>query len=273
MRRMTQQILLLLLGPLLVACGSLQQNIEVDLPPFERTITVECYVYPGDSVIARITEAVPFLDAPGIQDLATARVLLSHHGTTDTLRYTDQFDDLTGRGYNYLSLNTIPDDPGAIFTLLVIDTLSGRTVTAQARMMPTVPIDSILTPYRPDLGLSQVLGGFQDNLAEENFYRFIAFSPGEKETDVDFAPDDGLINGQFTFFGTRFLYNNNDSVDVYLYHLEEAHYDFITTSQAAISANGNPFAAPTIVEGNIEGGQGIFAAPGRWIERVDIVQP
>jgi p-aminobenzoyl-glutamate transporter AbgT len=36
-----------IIGLMVASCGSLEQDITIDLPPFERELNVECYVAPN----------------------------------------------------------------------------------------------------------------------------------------------------------------------------------------------------------------------------------
>ena len=53
-------------------------------------------------------------------------------------------------------------------------------------------------------------------------------------------------------FGTGYDFEEGASVVNTIYHISEDYYNFLESTQGAIQANGNPFAQPSPIIGNIE---------------------
>ncbi|HEX8656031.1 MAG TPA: DUF4249 family protein, partial [Hymenobacter sp.] len=73
-----------------------------------------------------------------------------------------------------------------------------------------------------------------------------------------FAIEDRLINGTPVVLGTSYRFNPGDTVTATLYHTEPAFFRFRQSVRDARGANGNPFAQPSAVYSNVQGGIGIF---------------
>jgi hypothetical protein len=59
--------------------------------------------------------------------------------------------------------------------------------------------------------------------------------------------------------GTSYRFYGGDTITATLYHTDRTFYRFRQSVRDARNANGNPFAQPSAVYGNVEGGIGIFS--------------
>ncbi|MEL6651470.1 MAG: DUF4249 domain-containing protein [Bacteroidota bacterium] len=274
---------------LLTACD-LQQEVELNLPEYESQLVVESYLQPGNPYVLTLFESTPFFGDVQIQYVRDAEVVISHNGINDTLvplelpldfAFPPGFVDTTilqqlapvlgESAYLYTSLNTVPEDYESEFKLS-ITTQDGRTTSATTFIPPPVEVDSVIVRFNEDT-LALVLTQFQDDPDKANFYRrllevrvvdTIVSEAGDtlfnyrSRTEQDFFVDDQINNGDVQTFGTLFEYEVGDSIINTIYHVTEDYSRFVETRDAAIIASFSPFAPPTVVYTNIDGGVGIF---------------
>ncbi|MFK7972971.1 MAG: DUF4249 family protein [Bacteroidia bacterium] len=279
------------------ACGNLEKDITVELPPFERQLNVECYVaptglqqplpfgIPWDLIPASappfyyliLTETVSYYDEFDLPIVDDAFVTITYQGVTDTLEYVPFVTAGTDTIKFYIGFRTIEgNDSNAPIDLYVKDKI-GREVRARTFFPEVVPIDTISWEFNSrDEAFVQT--DFFDPIDQDNYYRAVIFKRddvllrnepngpivdtiSQDRLDVafqftdDFIEDDGKIT-----VGTNFNYVEGDTVTSFIYQIDEAYYDFLETVDAAEQANFSPFAQPTRIQSNIEGGMGIFTA-------------
>ena len=76
----------------------------------------------------------------------------------------------------------------------------------------------------------------------------------------DLILEDGIGDGKEVVIGEGADFRVSDTALAILYSLTEEHYRYLLTLSSAQGALGNPFAQPVSLEGNIEGGVGIFTS-------------
>ncbi|MEL7535357.1 MAG: DUF4249 domain-containing protein [Bacteroidota bacterium] len=286
---------------ILTACD-LQQEVELDLPEYEPLLVVESYLQPGNPYIVTLIESSDFYGDIQINFVRDAEVVISHDGINDTLvpfeipldfAFPPGFVDTTllqqlapilGEGaYIYTSLNTVPEDYNSEFKLN-ITAPDGRSLSANTFIPAPVEADSIIVRFNED-SLALMLTQFQDDPDQANFYRRILerrvvdtliSETGDtsfnyrSRTEQDFFTDDEINNGELITFGTLFEYQRGDSLINTIYHVTEDYSRFVETRDAAIIASFSPFAPPTVVFSNIEGGLGIFTG-FTFTERLTVI--
>ena len=70
---------------LLQGCSS-EKVIEVDLPPYETQMMVECFLEPGQNFQLNLQESVSYFSDTIANTIDNALVVISHNGTSDTLQ-------------------------------------------------------------------------------------------------------------------------------------------------------------------------------------------
>ncbi len=269
---------------LLSSCDALTRDVDLNLPEPERILTVECYLEAGQPYRVLLTETKGFfenLDACPLVKGAT--VIIKHNGVVDTLEESFYFsnncpaDSLFGfipffnadrtRFYNYGSSNICPTDYDHDFELEVIDNLNNRQALATTRFLRPVPISEMALTFKDTLA-SLMVSAIDDG-ATVDFYRIIVhldaltedfgFFNISKQPEFDISIDDArFFNGGKVTFGTDFDYAVGDTLIGTFYHIDKVYHDFLQTVSDAESANFSPFAQPTRILTNINGGQGIF---------------
>ncbi|WP_165903887.1 DUF4249 domain-containing protein [Hymenobacter gummosus] len=251
---------MLALTGLLTGCN-LEQNADVDLPVLPAQLVVECYLEAGKIPEMTVTETVPYLSTPTPTILTDVTVTLtSPRGVTETLRFQPGQNPDTRKFFTHRGTRRLSIQPGDTWQLTVTDT-KGRRVMGTATMPATVPIDTIEWMFnnRPE-PRAMVTVKFQDPPGVGDFYRFQVHNDSiSDDPDVEYFPEDRLLDGQLVTLGTSYEFAQNDTLIVSLFHLDQPYYNFLRSINDAQSANGNPFGQPAAVQSTVQGGIGVFA--------------
>lgn len=244
----------------LQACN-LEKEIEIVLPEYEPRLSVECYLEPGNIFTLLLSKTAPYFEAfPTLDDhfLAniledSATVVIRHNGQEYPLENRLVFNPFTGKLFNYVNFIPVPEDYEHDFELS-ITSKDGKTITAVTRLLPKVPIDSVVVQFAPADTLARVLTYFTDDLNTRNYYRrMLHFSSLDSVPRQDFALSDRFSdNGKFVF-GTSYEFAEGDTVINTLFHIDQAYYDYFDSVQNAFFSNGNPFAQPSPINSNLGG--------------------
>ncbi|MDX1913666.1 MAG: DUF4249 domain-containing protein [Saprospiraceae bacterium] len=249
-----------LLIAVLVSCN-LSKEVEIDLPEYNRQPVVECYLEPNKPFRLLLTRSYAFFDKLGLDSsfldntlLDGALVTISYNGQTDTLKnqLTAVLDPL--KIYNYVGTNLVPGAPGTEFSLY-IRLADGGEIRANTLMLPTVPIDSVVVEFNPDIdSLARILTYITDDRSQENFYRRILnYASLDSFPDQDFLVTDRFAQTEIIAFGTGYELAEGDTVYNTIFHVSRAYYDFKESVDLAVIGNLNPFAQPSPIKSNVSG--------------------
>jgi hypothetical protein len=252
-------VFLVLIG--LSSCGSLETNVEVELPKYERKLVVECYLEKGKPYRLLLTESVGYTDPEIIPFVNRAFVTISRNGQIDTLKYQTTIDSLTFKIYNYSSSKILSDTSDVPFDLYIKDR-QGRVVTASTRFTPPLIIDSIYYKFsasQPEK--ARITARVKANPTEENVYRFfLNVKDSITGTQSSRILDDRLLQNGEINTTTTYRFDKGDSVWVNVHRVDKAYQEYYSSVRGAFNANFNPFSQPISIKGNINGGIGIFTA-------------
>jgi hypothetical protein len=257
---------LLLLG--LSSCN-LEKEIDIELPAYDSRLSLECYLEPGQVFSLLLTKTAPyFAPFPDLDDqfLAgiledSATVVITHNGINYPLENRLFFNPFTRKLFNYVALVPVPEDYNNDFTLN-ITTKDGKTITATTRLLPKVPIDSVIVQFAPMDTLARVLTYFKDDTNQRNYYRRMLHKSSLDSIALqDFVTDDRFTdNGRFVF-GTNYDFAEGDTIINTLLHIDKTYFDYYESTQNAFFSNGNPFAQPSPINtrlGGTAGAIGVF---------------
>jgi hypothetical protein len=259
-----QHITIIILALIIfIASCDLEREIDLNLPEFESELVVECYLEPGKPMRAVISETISYFGSglgAALPVVNGAVVKITHNGNVYTLDEGAYFDFISGKIFNYGSDDIVPFDFDNDFHLEVTDS-AGRVLTATTRLLQPTPLDSIQTVMLQDSSIT-VLTIHTDNPSETNFW-YRTYHRTHVIADsfkIGFALDDEFINGQNNqlVIGGPPVFEHGDTAVITLFHIEEAYSQFIETTGAAESNNGNPFGTPGTIKSNVSGGMGIF---------------
>lgn len=263
--------------------SSCERDITVNLPQAEVEIVVEGYIVSGQKPTVHVTRSAPYFSPIDSASLISylvrdAIVTVSDGSVTDTLDET--FDLSLSNPFVYVARNLVGENGKNYFLTVKAD---GKTLTAITQIPYAVPLDSVwfkIDGNKDSLGYAWAHLTDPDTLG--NGYRWFAKRLGK---DDDFIPpngsvfDDKFINGKSFDFGyNRGEVPNSDAIDdineesgyfkrgdtiaVKFCTIDRGHFIFWRSVETQASNNGNPFGSPAPIEGNIQGGLGIWGGYG-----------
>ncbi|WP_192821423.1 DUF4249 domain-containing protein [Rufibacter sp. LB8] len=258
-------ILTLFLAAVCTACD-MEQEIEVKLPKIPAQLVVECYLENGKPIKMALSESTGYFDnvQPTIVDDATVLITKNNEAPIK-LTFRLQVDEENRKAYNYHNPVLIDAKPGDVYTLEITDP-RGRRVTGSTKILPPVPFDSVGYKFndKPDnVKEAYLYVRWQDDPAAENFYRLLAHQKDTSTVDntnsrMDAEITDRLRNGQKITYTTTYRFKKDDTLNLKLYHVDQAYYRFISSTEDARRSNGNPFAQPVAIQNTVVGGYGVF---------------
>jgi hypothetical protein len=242
---------------------SCSRDYDIVLPANESKLAVECYLEDGRPLRALVSESTGLLDTSRIPPIfMDAVVTITHAGNMDTLRPLISIDTVRSRAYNYGSNTIVHADynSGEPYRIDVWDT-KGRHLSGSTRFLQPVPIRTMTTEFDND-SQARCITTFPDDPATKDYYRLVLKRNAQYDSiQLDrFFNDDFVNNGGELLVRSGSRFRSGDSIYATLYHLSYDYYQYLNTSQNALNALGNPFAASGEVVSNIEGGLGVFAA-------------
>lgn len=249
------------------ACGNLEKEIDLKLPVYESQYIVECYLEPGDNFRLVLSRSVPYFE-PFPADPAdfvssilvdSAEVVITHAGKDYILENGIDVAYLFSafKVYNYFSPEIVPADYVNDFSLK-ITTPDGKTITAVTRLLPVVPIDSVVVEFDEKRDtLARALTYLTDDPATVNFYRrMYHINSLDSIPDQDFTTNDDFVDDGRIVFGTSFDLKEGDTIYNTIYHIDRAYFEFWESAFNAINSNGNPFGQPSAILSNLQGDAG-----------------
>ncbi|MBK8561858.1 MAG: DUF4249 domain-containing protein [Saprospiraceae bacterium] len=248
------------------ACGNLEKEINLDLPEYQPQYVVECYIEAGQPFTLLLTRSSAYFDPFPTDPLEyvenilvdSAEVVITHNGTEYKLDNTPFLNPFTFKVANYHNSQLVPTDFDNDFSLKI--TLpNGQTITSSTRLLPVVPIDSIVVEFDDEQDtLARCLTYITDNPATVNFYRRMIHQNSLLDSipDQDFTTNDDYVDDKVIVFGTGYDFKEGDTIYNTMFHIERAYFDFWNSTFNAISSNGNPFGQPSSIISNVQGSDG-----------------
>ena len=245
-----------------LASCNLEKEIEIELPEYESQLVLECYLEPGKPFRLALSKSAAYFDPfPAPDNLAGflqeilvpgAKVQIRHKNRLYPLANVLYFDPSGRRLYNYFSPNLVPLDTLEPFALEVI-TAEGKTINANTRILPLVPIDSAVVQFKEGDTLARVLTYFTDPPEKPNYFRRVLHLNSLDSIPLqDFTVDDRFVEKTFVF-GSGYEYKKGDTLISTIYHIDEPYYRLQESLQRAVFGNGNPFAQPSPLISNLSG--------------------
>lgn len=270
---------------------SCSEDIDVKLPNSGSKVVVEGKIENGSLAEVILTHNIPLFSSSSSASandffITNAQVYVSDGVVTDTL--TLQGDSTSSLVVVYKGHTLIGVAGQTYFLTVVID---GTTYTAVTSIPAPFALDSVWWKAEPNRGDS--LGYAWAHMTETpglgNNYRFYAKRPHDRRYLAPYGAtfDDKFVDGKSFEFAygrgyetvpippdtlltydndnkdTRGFYFNHDTIYIKFCTIDRASKDFYTTFETALSANGNPFASPVTILGNINGGAlGVWSGMG-----------
>ena len=277
--------LLYFILPFLIAFAltGCEREINIDLGDIPDEIVVEGIIEPGaypkilvtrnrDFFENYPTDLLSLLDTFIIQDAVVS--INDGNGNVPMTFNVNPFE----YPYAYYTTTAITGQVGGTYSITV--TARNQTLTARSTIPPAIAVDSswfslnFFDVDEDSLGFLNVAFTDPDTLG--NAYRLYS----KRNSETEYFPvtgslaNDEFINGrtvsffagqsekpftnQDTFINDNFFYKLGDTIFVKFCSIGLREFDFYNTYEAAASSNGNPFASPTLIKSNVEGGMGIW---------------
>lgn len=276
---------------LLFSCENMETVVEIELPPIEKELVIECYLEAGKPYRLMLTETKDYFeDLNACPFVRKAIVVITHAGVRDTLQEAFFFNDNcdpedvipygfvpylsadSTRFFNYGSTTLCPLDYSAPFTVEVWDTAGNRYATATTQFVPPSPIHEFYAEFN-NSGKAYALLSTLDDIATEDYYRLMLHEKsltkrGEGGLPIPVArrprfdrtlDDQGIFSGQAVTTASNYRFDSGDTLIGTIYHLDQAYHDYLESVEDAQRANASPFGQPAAVKTNVIGGRGIFA--------------
>jgi hypothetical protein len=291
----------LVIGVILLTISSCTTDITVDIPEAEEKIVIEGAIESGQYPWVIVTKNSNYFDPVDTNTIINmavinAKVYVSDGEITDTLQFA--WDETTIPYYKYVG-SRIFGEEGKTYSLTV--EVGNEVYTSKTTIPNIIEMDSIRFKPVPELendSLGYLWFYFQDPDTIGNNYRI--FSKTIDKDDVFVHPgssaiDDKNVNGQYIEYpiwrgwnpnltqeereaeyeelgdAPRWAFIRGETVIFKFCTLDAEHYEFWRTIEVQNSSDGNPFASPTSVYTNIDGGAlGIWGGYGTSIDTVHI---
>lgn len=286
---------LLLISTVLMAC---EKEITVDMPTPESKVVVEAAIEEGQYAWAFITKTAAYfapVDSAIIMNMIVknATVIVSDGTQLDTMHLS--FDPYTFPYLKYVGSKII-GQAGKAYELIII--VEGNTYHAKTTIPNAVALDSL--KFKPDINQDTL--GFiwlylKDPDTLGNYYRAFTKIIGKDSVFLHPYPsvtDDRFFNGQKAeyqlFRGrnplednqynsqgldsagvARWYFRAGETVVVKIAQIDNEHYRFWYSMEQQFMTDGNPFATPTSLKTNIQGGAiGVWGGYGVFIDTLKI---
>jgi len=273
-------LLMVISGFVFLAC---ENEITLDLPQPEDLLVVDASIFEDSVAVVVMTRNQSFFgnSALGLGDdlfVRGAEVLLSSDGDTielSELVFPIQIDSVTTvEAVIYADVGAeMIGEVGKSYHLTI--NTSSETVTASTSIPGMLPIDSVwwIPNVINDTTWARVNATVVDPDTLGNYYRYFTKRNSEPTyaglgsvfddkvingTSLDFPIDRGYDRQAPFDFQTYGLFEPGDTVLLRLCGIDEQTFNFWLTLENN-SNSGGPFASPTVVDSNVEGGLGIFA--------------
>lgn len=262
------------------------KDINLNMPQPPQQIVVEGHIEPGENAYLYLSHNFAFFGTTTINGILQAdvvhgaKIAISDGYTTDSMK-----EVIPMLGY-YMS-TSMKGVTARTYTLNV--TANGQTVTSSTTILPAVPLDSVWFKVDPGMdSLGYLWANLHDPPQPGNCYRWLAMRIGKDTTYIpprESVFNDVLINGQtFQFFYERGIFpgskaqddtdierhyfKKGDKVVVKFCSIDNASYQFYNEYYFQLGNSGNPFGSPAPLQGNINGGLGIWCAYGTYLDTV-----
>ncbi len=269
---------------------SCTEKINVKLPNSDKKIVIEGTIENGKYPVISITRTFPLFSSGNAANIADffvmdAKVYVSNGSITDTLHLAIDSNSALGLVYKG---NSILGASGQSYVLKVVQ--AGNIYSATTTIPSPIALDSVWwKAFPPEDSLGFAYAKLTDPIGLGNNYKWYAKRPNRDRRFL--APrgstfDDKFIEGKSFELSYakgkdatenaapqantteddgehRYYYKKTDTIYIKFCSIDRQSKDFYNTFESAISSNGNPFASPVTILGNIDGGAlGVWSGMG-----------
>lgn len=277
-------ILLIISSITLVSC---EKEIKVKIPNAEQKIVVEGYIEPNQSPKVLITRSQGYFDAIPtslnelLQYVVQDAVVTVNDGNS-SFNLTPTLS--TSYPYFYYTNSSLIGAIGKTYNLTIL--ADGKTLTSSTKIHTPVFFDTLWFKTRDGFpendSLGTLWGKFQEPPTLGDNYRWLIkvnngsryrpspgntiedkWSNGKEFSVISFNPDtNSTSSANYNKDPNWFLFRRGDTIYSKACTIGPAELQFFKTFEGSVGGRGNPFAAPTAVKTNINGGLGIWCGLG-----------
>lgn len=229
-----------------------KNNIDIEIPPQQKQVVVECYLTPGYPAELTLAETNTLDDELVLLTLWNARAYIVTD--TGTLQLQNMMYQKPDRQIlvNYSNRDTIKS--GHTFFNLDITTKNGVQLKATTGTVSKVHIKGVTlneNGITVDHDITNVKG---------QFFKLVVttYEQGKEDaTRFELYDQNNSAPGSCTLSWKNFK-QTADSMVIILYHVQKDYYDYMRSVSNASGAYKDPFLNPEAIQSNIKGGIGIF---------------
>lgn len=294
------------LSLLIMGLNSCSKEVKIDIPGFDEQIVIDGSIETGTPAIIFLSNSKDIYAPTDINSylsgfISGATVIVSNGTITDTLTEicTDNlpagFDSIVAAffglpieelaGLNlcaYVSIGLV-GEVGKTYNLKVIH--ENKTYTSSTKIQNPTALDNLFWKEQANLlGYGFSWAKLTDSPVMGDAYRWEVKNLGESSFSKPFQPyyDDRFVNGLTFEFSVenpmsfqdqtienqyKGYYKLGDTIVVKFSKLGKKEFQFFEKKYNQIYSGGNPFATPTNIPTNIEGGAlGIWAGFSPWFD-------
>jgi hypothetical protein len=256
---------------LFIALVSCEQEADIELPDTAPKLTVSCFISPEqDFVTAYITWSRPVFSTNDDRPVDDLEVSITDGSSEAFFQYDVNI------GQYVLSLAEYPLALGVEYTLRVKaptgeEVVARTVIPAELPSIESATLDSssYSNSFWEEINEFTYKTTLTDNSSDFQYYRFIYYNedvwfPGKEYASIEgqsYRDDESLVEGKIYVEENITYYGYNGAVSnkrLAVLNCSESYYRYHKTLQN--QTFGNPFAEPTIVYSNVEGGLGAFGA-------------
>lgn len=278
-----------------ICFSACEEDINLELTGGVKKIVIEGCIENDQTAQVIVTRNSPLTQAIDFSSIlvTNAQVYVSDGILNDTLHLDTLFN--TSVPFVYVG-SKIKGVPGRTYRLTVI---VDNEIFASSTVIPhPIKLDTVWwKPYPPETEYGTATARLSDPIGYGNAYKWFAKRPVKIKLDDKGMPiilnrryvapngstfDDKFIDGksfEFSYFRgydptesiiseneephERNLFKKTDTIYIKFCTLDDRAAKFYTTFESASASNGNPFASPSSIMGNIAGGAlGVWAGFG-----------
>jgi len=270
--------ILLLLTSIFFLLTSCTKDININLPHQEPQFVVEGHIetgLPPYVILSKSSDYYSTFYLDSINNYFVHGAIVKVSDGTDTITLPELSIDTDGVTVSaYVGLGMV-GEIGKTYSLTI--QAEGKTITSVTTIPQPLPLDSIWwQPANvPDSDqFVKLVCQYSDPPTPGQYVRYFT-----KENSQPFYPgynsvfSDDFVNGQTfnfildkgvdrndttAFYEGYFDFRKGDTVTVKWCAIDQPHFNFWRTLEYELGSQGSPFASPTIIQGNINGGLGIW---------------
>ncbi|MCU7549711.1 DUF4249 domain-containing protein [Chitinophagaceae bacterium LB-8] len=229
-----------------------KSNIDIEIPPQQKEIIVECFLTPGYPAALTLTESINLDDELDLWGLDNAKAYIITDSGAIQLNGIFSWDSARRVYVNYSSKDTIHNNH-SFFTLDITNS-QGIRLYASTNIVSQVEMQNI------NLERNAITVHYKTSNAGEQYFKLLAsiYKSGKhKETKFGLYDQNDPVTDSCSLPWKEYK-ADADSVVVTLYHIQKDYYEYLLSVRNASSAYKDPFLTPEAIKSNINGGIGIF---------------